>query len=152
MMCDHRRRIQDIAEHDRHKSPAPPPETTARRHARARRPFVTKRPGDEESPWTPRTDKAERALSGPPAGLLAAAPQRDPFVRPVGDRVDRRRQGASLLRQRVFDPAGGCGHDGALDDPFLFELAQPIMSIKSVMSGMAAPSTANGSATSAARK
>src|ERR1700751_1272445 len=50
----------------------------------------------------------------------------DPFLRPAGDRVDRRRERPALFGQRVFDTDRRLRDDRALDDPFLLELLQPL--------------------------
>src|SRR5882757_8069245 len=49
-----------------------------------------------------------------------------PLVRPLGDGLDRARQGTALLRQRVLDTDGGLGHHGPLHDGVLLELLQTL--------------------------
>src|SRR5438034_1267611 len=50
----------------------------------------------------------------------------DPFVSPLGNRVDRRRQSPAFLRQRIFHANRCVGYDRALDDAFLFELLEAL--------------------------
>jgi len=50
----------------------------------------------------------------------------DPFVCPLGNRVDRGDERAALLRQRVFHSDGRFWNDGARDNAFRLEFLQAI--------------------------